>query len=227
MGGIRSLRTVLAILGLSLITACNASGPRSSSAVLELFTPPSTLDRSPRITLLSLEATDANSKQPHFVRKEKQFEISLPTLTTLQQAHSERPRMQLASATPRSTRANYYIPARIGATRSELPESSFPTLEMERLAPAANDFFITLGTGIVDPEKDPSWTNAAVYPQVPSTRSLPAMRVIGQSARSNDHLQVAPGFLWWASNACCVSLSIPVRVTGTASDWGVLFALTY
>ena len=217
---------VLAMLGLSIITACNASGPRSSQSVLHLYTPATANRTSPRVTLLSLQPSDVTNSRPHFVRESKPFAVSLPALTTLQQAHAERPRMQLASTTTlRKQRSP--LTRKEEAARTELNRAEFPMFEFERGVPAANDFYVTLGTGVVDPEKDPSWLNAAVYPQVPTTRALPSMRVMGQSARSNDHLQVAPGFFWWASNACCLSLSVPVRVTGTASDWGVLFALNY
>jgi len=111
--------------------------------------------------------------------------------------------------------------------RYELPGYAYLPFKMTHSAPVRNDVYLTLGTSIVDPEKEPNWTNAAIYPQVPSTRDLPIMRVMGQSARSIDHVQVAPGMFWWASNSCCVSLSVPVRLMGTGSDWGVLLALNY
>jgi len=135
--------------------------------------------------------------------------------------------MLLASAHGKPKPARYYVPAPRPEPRLELPTFKLPAIALQRIAPAQNDFYLTLGTSIVDQEKDPNWTNAAIYPQVPTTRALPVMRVIGQSARSLDHIQVAPGFFWWASDSCCVSFSVPMRVMGTASNWGVLLALNY
>lgn len=213
----------LVALGLSLLTACSTTGERSA----RLFTPASASHAALRVSVLSVEKHETPIAKQHFVPSKRSFQVTLPARVTFERTKPAEPHMQLASARAKPEPARYCVPPPSPEPRLELTPLKLPAIALQRTAPVQNDFYLTLGTSVVDPEKDPNWTNAAIYPQVPSTRALPVMRVYGQSARSLDHIQVAPGFFWWASDSCCVSFSVPMRVMGTASDWGVLLALNY
>lgn len=109
----------------------------------------------------------------------------------------------------------------------EGPSPFVPTWTDAPRGSFTNDFYLTLGTGIADPEKDSSWTSAAIYPVDTSAPTLPAMQIFGQTAREMELFQVAPGIFWWPTEQLQVTLSVPFGMSGRAPEVGVLLALTY
>ena len=107
------------------------------------------------------------------------------------------------------------------------PNSIDIDLERVPMATIAPDFYWTLGTGIGDPEKDANWTSAAIFPLGSENVEPPSMRIHGQTNREEEFIQFMPGFFWRPDEELQFTVGVPLGVTETAPDWGLLFALTY
>lgn len=199
--------------------SCSAP-PTQRVDQLELFTPAELEPCEIELSLLS--TSEASSNPMHYVTSVAPFEVQAPLGTAY--AERDATREPLPLVTTSAKRKPNLEP------RSEpkpLLSIELPKLQASLGNTASGDFYLTLGTGIVDPEKEPSWTSAAVYPIEGSQRELPAMRITGQNTRAEELIQVAPGFFWWPTNDCCLSLVLPVGMTDDAPDWSVLLALRY
>ena len=135
----------------------------------------------------------------------------------------------------RPARSEFAVPCRsecalsglLREVREETPSPFVPASSTVLRKASANDFYVTLGTGVADPEKDSSWTSAAIYPLDTSAPTVPAMRIFGQTAREMEPFQVAPGIFWWPTEDLQVTLAVPFGMSDTAPEVGVLLALTY
>ncbi len=214
-----------------MLSGCNAGGFRADWVRPKLSTPALALRSAPRVTLLSIESEAQPTLPTHFVRAKQAFSVDFSLrdfrAETLPQPQVEPSAIRPASTTTTNGQVSHYARPIPSAQTFSLPHIEFPAFARHSALPGANDFYVTIGTGIADPEKDPSWTSAAVYPMESTSGKLPAIQIIGQTSREEDLMQFAPGFFWWASTSCCVSLALPLGVTDSAPEWGVLLALIY